>query len=102
MEEFKERNDPRLRGWLIRERPRGHYRFYYYLYWRQRGQLKKQYVPLSKVKEVKEILRKERMRRKRIKTRELAMIQENRNALARVKKITRIWKILGPEASRCE
>ena len=60
-----EDNDARLRGWIVRERPAGHYQYYSYIYWREGGRMRKEYIPAVLVAEVKELLRAERKRRKR-------------------------------------
>jgi hypothetical protein len=76
-------NDPRLKGWLIKECPRGHFRFYHYLYWREKGKLKKEYVPLAQVLEIKKLLRSDRKRRQRIEEKKrarLARLEQDRQA----------------------
>ncbi len=55
-------NDPRLRGWIIVEAPRGHYQFYPYLYWREKGRLRKEYIPQSELENLKTMMRRERRR----------------------------------------
>ena len=60
-----EKDDPRFGGWFVRERPKNHYRAYTYLYWREGKKLRKQYVPLAQVSQVRRALRQERQRRRR-------------------------------------
>jgi hypothetical protein len=65
------KSDPRFKGWLVREQPEGHYRHYTYLYWREKGRLRKQYVPLREVSQVRKAFRLERQRMKRQRSRQM-------------------------------
>lgn len=72
-----EKGDPRFKGWLVRERPKGHDRSYTYLYWREDKRLRKQYVPLDQVSRVRRAFRQERQRRKRVEQkREIEKLKE--------------------------
>lgn len=60
----------RLRGWLVQQCPTGRKKFYWYLYWRCRGRLHKEYVRSDEVEELRSSLRKARQERQAEKRRE--------------------------------
>ena len=63
MNQETEHEAQRLRGFLRRECPKGHYRFYWYLYFRENGKLKKEYVKPTELRALKRALKQNKRRK---------------------------------------